>query len=59
MEGRRMRLEAQLGYARAVTEQYQALTELLLCCGLTDIEDFESSRRDGGTVSPKTNQETK
>ena len=59
MEGRRMRLEAQLGYARAVTEHYQALTELLLFCGLTDIEDFESSRKDGGTASPKTNQETK
>lgn len=41
MEGRRMHLEAQLNYARAVSEQYQAMSELVLCCGLVDLEAFE------------------
>lgn len=42
MEARRMLLEAQLLYARAVSEQYQKLSELVLCCGLGDLEALES-----------------
>jgi outer membrane protein TolC len=42
MEARRMSLEAQLMYARAISEQYQMLSELVLCCGLGDLEALES-----------------
>lgn len=38
MESRRMLIEARLMYARAVAEQYQMLSELVLCCGLGDLE---------------------
>ncbi len=38
MEARRLVLEARLTYARAVSEQYQLLSELVLCCGLGDLE---------------------
>lgn len=42
MEARRMLLEAQLEYARAVSEQYQMMAELILCCGLGDLESLEA-----------------
>ncbi len=38
LESRRMLVEGRLGYARAVSEQYQLLSELVLCCGLGDLE---------------------
>jgi outer membrane protein, heavy metal efflux system len=38
LEARRMLLEARLQQARAVAEQYQLLSELVLCCGLGDLE---------------------
>jgi outer membrane protein TolC len=38
LEGRRMLLEARLMAVRAVAEQYQMLAELVLCCGLGDLE---------------------
>lgn len=38
MEARRMVLEARLMEARAVAEQYDQLSELVLCCGLGDLE---------------------
>jgi outer membrane protein TolC len=38
LEARRMLIEARLMYARAVAEQYQMLSELVLCCGLGDLE---------------------
>ena len=41
MEARRMFLEARLMFARAVSEQYQALSALVLCCGLGDLEALE------------------
>ncbi len=41
MESRRMLLEAQLLFARAVSTQYQAMSELVLCCGLGDLEALE------------------
>lgn len=45
MEARRMLLDAQLMLARAVAEQYQMLSELVLCCGLGDLEALESITR--------------
>ncbi|MEK7684117.1 MAG: TolC family protein [Verrucomicrobiota bacterium] len=41
METRRMLLEARLGYARAVAQQYQMLSELALCCGVADLEALQ------------------
>jgi outer membrane protein TolC len=41
LDARRMLLDAQLMYARAVTEQYQMMSELVLCCGLGDFEALE------------------
>jgi outer membrane protein TolC len=41
LEARRMLVDARLTYARAVTEQYRLLTELVLCCGLGDLEALE------------------
>jgi len=41
MESRRMLLEAQLMHARAISEQWQMLSELVLCCGLADLEALE------------------
>jgi outer membrane protein TolC len=40
LEARRMWLEARLMYARAVSEQYMALSELALCCGLGELESL-------------------
>ena len=37
LDTHRALLEAQLAYAEAVSEQYQALSELVLCCGLGDL----------------------
>jgi len=34
-------LDARNEYAKAVAEQYMALSELVLCCGLTDFEALE------------------
>jgi cobalt-zinc-cadmium efflux system outer membrane protein len=41
LEARRMVIEARLMEARAVTEQYRMLAELVLCCGLADLEALE------------------
>jgi outer membrane protein TolC len=41
MESRRLLLEARLTYHRAITEQYNLLVELVLCCGLGDLESLE------------------
>jgi outer membrane protein TolC len=41
LDARRMLLDARLMYARAVSEQYQMLSELVLCCGLGDLEAIE------------------
>ncbi len=37
LDTHRALLEAQLAYATAVAEQYQALSDLVLCCGLGDL----------------------
>lgn len=41
LDARRMWLEAQLMYARAVAEQFQMLSDLVLCCGLGDLESLQ------------------
>jgi outer membrane protein, heavy metal efflux system len=41
IEARRMLTEAELMYAQAVSEQYQAMSELVLCCGLGELEALE------------------
>lgn len=41
LEARRMLLEARLMFARAVSEQYQMMSELVLCCGLGDLEALQ------------------
>lgn len=41
LDARRMLLDAQLNSARAIAEQYQLMSELVLCCGLGDLEALE------------------
>lgn len=41
LETHRALLEAKLAYARAVADQYQALSELVLCCGLGDLNALQ------------------
>ena len=41
LEGRRMLLEAEAMYAQAVAEQYTAMAQLVLCCGLGDLQALE------------------
>jgi outer membrane protein TolC len=37
LDARRMLLDARLNYVRAISDQYQMLSELVLCCGLGDL----------------------
>jgi cobalt-zinc-cadmium efflux system outer membrane protein len=41
LDARRMLLDAQFVSARAVAEQYEMLSELVLCCGLGDLEALQ------------------
>ena len=41
LDTRRMLLEAQLNHARAIAEQYQALSDLVLCCGIGDLGSLQ------------------
>jgi outer membrane protein TolC len=41
LDARRMLLDARLMFARAISEQYQMLSELVLCCGLGDLEALQ------------------
>jgi len=41
LDARRMLLDARLMFARAVAEQYQMMSELVLCCGLGDLEALQ------------------
>ena len=41
LDSRRMLLEARTMYFKAVAEQYMALSELILCCGIGDLEALE------------------
>jgi hypothetical protein len=42
MEARRQLLEAETAYARAVARQFETMLELVLCCGLGDLESLET-----------------
>lgn len=55
LDARRMLLEGRLMYARAVAEQYEMLSELVLCCGLGDLEALQmlSTNPDPKTETPK------
>jgi cobalt-zinc-cadmium efflux system outer membrane protein len=55
LEARRMLLEARLMSARAVTEQWQMLSELVLCCGLADLEALQMLNLQTETPNGKTN----
>jgi len=56
LEARRMLLEAQLMHARAVAEQYEMLSDLVLCCGLGDLEALQmigaEPKADNGGTRP-------
>jgi outer membrane protein TolC len=53
METRRMLLEAQLMHARALSEQHQLLSDLLLLCGLVDLEALRAiASLDASIVTP-------
>lgn len=41
LDARRMLLEGKLMFARAIAEQYEMLSELVLCCGLGDLESLQ------------------
>ena len=41
LDTHRALLEAQLAYAKAVSEQYRVLAELVLCCGLGDLSALQ------------------
>jgi len=60
LDARRMLLEGRLMYARAVSEQYQMLSELVLCCGLGDLEALQMigavPEVETGTASPEHKQ---
>jgi hypothetical protein len=54
LDARRMWLEGKLMYSRAVAEQYEMLSELVLCCGLGDLEALQMIG-----AAPETETETK
>ncbi len=54
LDARRMWLEGKLMYARAIAEQYAMLSELILCCGLGDLEALQMIG-----ANPETETETK
>jgi outer membrane protein TolC len=41
LDARRMVLDARLMYARALTEQYQMMSDLVLCCGIGDLSALQ------------------
>jgi cobalt-zinc-cadmium efflux system outer membrane protein len=55
LDARRMLLEGKLMYVRAVAEQYEMLAELILCCGLGDLEALQmfSASADSSMETPK------
>ena len=52
LDTHRMLLEARLMFVRAVAEQYQMLSELVLCCGLGDLNALSMIGADPGTTPP-------
>jgi cobalt-zinc-cadmium efflux system outer membrane protein len=47
LDARRMLLEARSMYVKAVAEQYTAVSELILCCGIGDLEALQMLTRSG------------
>ncbi len=54
LDARRMWLEGKLMYARAVAEQYEMLSELVLCCGLGDLEALQMLSTDSDSKTETT-----
>jgi outer membrane protein TolC len=54
LDTRRMLLEGRLMFVRAVSEQYQMLSELVLCCGLGDLNALSMIGAEPETTSPVT-----
>jgi outer membrane protein, heavy metal efflux system len=46
LDARRMLIEARTMYFKAVAEQYTAISELILCCGIADLEALEMLAKD-------------
>jgi outer membrane protein TolC len=53
LDARRMLLDAQLMSARAISEQYQMMSELVLCCGLGDLEALQMIGSQIGNENPE------
>ncbi|HRI13158.1 MAG TPA: TolC family protein [Verrucomicrobiota bacterium] len=51
-ESRRLLLDTQVQFARAVAAQWTALAELVLCCGLADLEALEMLGRETAEPTP-------
>jgi outer membrane protein TolC len=50
LEVRRQRIEAEMAEVRATAEYWMAVSELLLCCGLEDLETVRELVAEGGAV---------
>ncbi len=50
LEVRRQRIEAEMAEVRATAEYWMAMSELLLCCGLEDLETVRELVAEGGAV---------
>ncbi len=59
LDARRMLLDARLGESRARAEQYPRLTDLVLCCGLGDLEALDMLRVLPSDLSSQTSTSTK
>jgi outer membrane protein, heavy metal efflux system len=53
LDARRMLFEGKLMYARAVAEQFEMLSELILCCGLGDLEALQMLVTPSESETPK------
>lgn len=51
LEVRRQRIEAEMAEVRATAEYWMAVSELLLCCGLEDLETVRELVAEGGGVT--------
>jgi Outer membrane protein len=59
LEARRMLLEARLMYARAVAEQYEMMSDLVLCCGLGDLSALEMLANADASAAPSISESPK
>jgi hypothetical protein len=51
-----MLIEGRTQYVRAVAEQYTAMSELVLCCGIGDLEALEMLGRQDRQEPPTNSQ---